>query len=227
MKKFSVLISGLAVALAAETAAAQGAPAAQAASTSSTDLYHVSFIKAAPGQAMAAAAEVQKPDPKAAMPEHFIVLRHQEGDDWDFCVIEHLGTKASVEITPAPTTPPAPIMAWHTDTFVTGPSWAEFQRAMGAEARGVYIVGTHRAIPGHRDQLVASMSQVDPASKVKSTQLLLTHLEGASWQYLSVARYDSWSDFATDRSGAASSQAWADNRVHSASHTDTIADRLK
>jgi hypothetical protein len=221
MNKFSVLVTGLAVALTAGTAAAQGAPA------SNTDIYHVSFIKAAPGQAMTTAAEVQKQDPKAPMPGHFIVLRHQEGDDWDFCVIEHLGTKATVEITPAPASAAAPIMAWHNDTFVTGPSWAELQRALGTGPGGVYIVGTHRAVPGHRDQLVAALNQVDPAAKVKSAQLLFTHLEGASWQYLTVNRYESWSDFATDRAGAVSGQAWADNRMHSASHMDTIADRLK
>ena len=74
------------------------------------------------------------------MQGHFVVLRHQEGDDWDFCVIEHLGTKATVEVTPAPPTPPTPIMAWHNDSFVVGPSWAEFQRAMGTAASGVYVV---------------------------------------------------------------------------------------
>ena len=30
------------------------------------------------------------------MPDHFVVLRHQEGDDWDFVVIQHLGSKAEV-----------------------------------------------------------------------------------------------------------------------------------
>ena len=28
------------------------------------------------------------------MPDHFVVLRHQEGDDWDYAVIQHLGPKA-------------------------------------------------------------------------------------------------------------------------------------
>ena len=128
----NVVVGGLVIGLVAGTASAQGrGGAAQAANT---DIYHVEFVKAAPGQGLAAAAELLKQDPKATMPGHFIVLRHQEGDDWDFCVIEHLGAKASVEITPPPATPPAPIMAWHNDSFVVGPSWVEFQRAMGAAA---------------------------------------------------------------------------------------------
>ena len=225
MKHLIVVLVGMVIALSAGTASAQGrGGAAQAANT---DIYHVSFLKAAPGQAVAAAAEQQKQDPKAPMPGHFVVLRHQEGDDWDFCVIEHIGTKATVEITPPAPPSPTPTLAWHNDTFVAGPSWTEFQSAMGAAANGVYIVSTHRAVPGHREQLVATLNQVDAAAKVKIGHLLFTHLEGGTWQYLSVDRYNSWSDFATDRSGAVSGQGWADTRAHSAQHADTIADRLK
>jgi hypothetical protein len=155
------------------------------------------------------------------------VLRHQEGADWDFCVIEHIGTKATVEITPPPPNSATPTTAWHEDTFVVGPPWAEFLRAMGSTATGVYVASTQRAVPGHRDQLSATLNQVDPAAKVKYGHLLFTHLEGGSWQYLSLDRYGSWADLATDRSSAVSAQSWADVRMHSASHTDTIADRLK
>jgi hypothetical protein len=225
MKKPSILLTGLAMALVAGTVSAQGRGGAPAAT--GTDIYHVEFVKAAPGQALAAAAELQKQDPKAPMQGHFVVLRHQEGDDWDYCVIEHLGPKATVEVTPVPPTPPVPIMAWHNDSFVVGPSWAEFQRALGTAASGVYVVSTQRAVPGHRDQLVATLNQVDPAAKVKYGHLLFTHLEGGTWQYLSVDRYESWADFGADRSSPVSAQGWADVRAHSASHTDTIADRVK
>jgi hypothetical protein len=225
MKQFSILLVILAVSSVATTASAQARGGT--AQTGNSDVYHVEFVKAAPGQALAAATELQKQDPKAPMQGHFVVLRHQEGDDWDFCVIEHLGTKTTVEITPIPPPSPAPIMAWHNDTFVSGPSWAEFQRVMGAAASGVYIASTHRAVPGHRDQLTAALNAVDPASKVKYGHLLFTHLEGGAWQYLSVDHYNSWADLAADRSGAVSGQGWAEARMHSASHNDTIADRLK
>jgi hypothetical protein len=207
---------------------AQGRGAA--APPANTDIYHVEFVKAAPGQATAAAADLQKQDPKAPMQGHIVVLRHQEGDDWDFCVIEHVGTKATVEPFPPPAAgqpAPTPLQAWHSDTFVAGPPWADVQRALGTAASGVYVVSTHRAVPGHRPQLIAALNQVDPASKVKVAHLLFTHVEGATWQFLSLDRYDSWADFAADRSGAASGQGWADVRQHSASHADTIADRLK
>jgi hypothetical protein len=225
MKHVNVAAGGLMIALIAGTASAQGrGGAAQAANT---DIYHVEFVKAAPGQALAMATDLQKQDPKAPMQGHFVVLRHQEGDDWDYCVIEHLGTKATVEITPPPPAAAVPIMAWHNDSFVVGPSWVEFQRAMGTATTGVYVTSTQRAVPGHREQLVATLNQVDPAAKVKFGHVLFTHLEGGTWQYLSVDHYASWAELATDRSGAVSSKDWADVRMHSASHADTIADRLK
>src|SRR6187401_2262272 len=101
MKILPVVLSGLTILSGASTVSAQAA---------NTDIYHVGFIKAAPGQALAAAAQLDKQDPKAPMQGHFVVLHHQEGDDWDFCVIEHVGTKATVEITPTPPTPATPIM---------------------------------------------------------------------------------------------------------------------
>jgi hypothetical protein len=67
--------------VAAVTASAQTAPAA------GTDIYHVHFAKSAPGQAVAHAKSLMTPDSFLAMPSHFVVLRHQEGDDWDFAVM--------------------------------------------------------------------------------------------------------------------------------------------
>ena len=58
------------------------------------------------------------------MPGHFVARRHQEGDAWDYVVITHLGTKASVEA--AGTAVPQDkrdLIDWHNDTFVNGPSW--------------------------------------------------------------------------------------------------------
>jgi hypothetical protein len=197
-----------------------------------TDVYHVHFTKAAPGQADALGKALIVPDKTAPMPDHFIVLRHQEGDDWDYCVIQHLGPKATVD--PAPTVNPArDLLAWHDDTFVSGPSWADFSRAVGIGGSGgaamVYAVGVHRTVPGHREQLEKALNQ--PASdKVQVGTVLLQHLEGGNWQFLTITRYNSWQDFATDRMASAGTPSapggWADIRQHSAFHRDTITDRI-
>ena len=149
MKTFRVLFAATICACATTSFAQTPAPA-QAAKP--TDIYHVLFAKAAPGQAAALAKELQEPDPKDPMTSHFILLRHQEGADWDYCLIQHVGAKPTVEI-PATTSPSASI-AWHEDSFVSGPSWGEFQKVMGLagdqSGQPVFVVAVQRAVPGHR-----------------------------------------------------------------------------
>ena len=61
-----VLFSFLSVAL------AQTAPPAR------TDVYHVNFSKAALGKAGALGDFLKTPNPNSPMPQHFLVLRHQD-----------------------------------------------------------------------------------------------------------------------------------------------------
>jgi hypothetical protein len=222
-----VVIGGL---VAATTASAQSQPAPAGA----TDVYHVHFTKAAPGQAVALGKALVVPDKSAAMPEHFVVLRHQEGDDWDYAVIQHLGQKAEVTAAPAAPNAARDLRVWHSDTFVSGPSWAEFTRQMGigGSANQVYVVGVQRALPGHREQLEKALNASGPpSSKVQTGNVLLQHVEGSEWTFMTVTRYNSWQDFATERAEAAAPTAsnpggWGEIREHSAFHRDTIADRM-
>jgi hypothetical protein len=221
------------------TAMLVSASSAQAPQPSSgnTDVYHVHFTKSAMGQSAAHAKNLTTPDPKAAMPDHFIVLRHQQGDDWDYVVIRHLGTKTSVEVTPTPPAATRDLSSWHTDTFAAGPSWAEFSKAMGVgeQAKGtagsVYSVAVWRATPGHRDQLEQQLKQTDPSQKVQTGRVLLQHLEGGPWNYLAIERYNTWQDFATEQSASAANigsgkDSWSLIREHSSWHHDTLADRI-
>ena len=169
------------------------------------------------------------------MPGHSIILRHQTGDAWDFVAIEHLGPKVTLEAArPAP--PPAARDAsdWHTDTYVTGPAWADFAKAMGinegAGKSAIYIVSVYRAIPGHREQLDALLSTIsagDPAAG----NVVLQHLEGDAWTFLGISRYATWEDFVKSETNSIAEQAktsadWAKVRDHSSYHTDTLADRI-
>ena len=229
-----LLFLGLALPL----AVAQNAQRPAAQSDGFTDVYHVHFNKAAIGKASALADVLKTPDPKAPMPEHFVALRHQEGDDWDYCVIQHLGTKATVDAAAAggPSTL-RDLSEWHSDTFAAGPVWPEFARAMGLTAQGgvsapnaVYAVAIWRAAPGHRDQLQQALQQ-QPPSKVPIGHALLMHMEGGAWQYLAVDRYNSWQDYATDAAGTMSQTGtgkdpWSQVREHSSYHTDTLTDRI-
>jgi hypothetical protein len=204
-----------------------------------TDVYHVHFTQAVPGKAVPLANYLKTPDPKAPMPGHFLVLRHRSGDEWDYVRIEHLGAKAVVD---AATPPPDPsvrdLSAWHGDTFVNGPAWAEFSRAMGIDgqsaagrAGSVYVVSVYRAVPGHRDQLQKMVAEpLGPGDKTAGI-VVLQHLEGAPWNYLGISRYNSWSDFgASENSSSAalmkSSGGWFQLRDHVTFHRDTLADRI-
>jgi hypothetical protein len=218
--------------------AATAAPLAQTqpSSATTTDVYHVHFTKAVPGQASALGKALMTPDKSSSMPEHFVVLRHQEGDDWDYAVIQHLGPKAEVSAAaPAPPDAVRNLRAWHDDTFVSGPSWKDFTNQMGiggsTSASGlVYIVGVHRTVPGHREQFEKSLNTLASSSKIQTGNVLLQHLEGGNWTFMTITRYNSWQDLASERAAAASATGgpggWDEVREHSAFHRDTLADRI-
>lgn len=229
--KYVLKISMIVLLLLGVASAQSAQPAQPAQPATATDVYHVHFNKATPGEAAALGQRISTVDPKAPMPGHFIVLRHQEGDEWDYCVIEHLGNKATVTPEPSAVSPgQRDQSAWHGDTFVSGPSWAEFTRAMGIGegkdrvANAIYIVTVYRAAPGHREQLQKFISQ-PPGSKVPTGAVVMEHLEGGPWNFLTITRYNSWQDLATDRS-TVSPEGWNENRNHTAFHRDTIADRI-
>jgi hypothetical protein len=96
----------------------------------------------------------------------------------------------------------------------------------------VYIVGVHRPVSGHREQLLKSLSVPGRGSKIQTGNVLLQHLEGSEWTFATITRYNSWQDLGSDHAAAASAAdttapgGWADIRQHSAFHRDTIADRI-
>jgi len=205
-----------------------------------TDVYHVHFTKAALGKAVQLGDWLKTPDSNNPMPEHFIVLRHQSGDAWDYVVITHLGAKATVEA--AGTAVPSDkrdLSAWHNDTFVNGPSWEEFTKAMGIGADSsktlgsVYSVSYYRPAAGHREQLEKMLSEAPSApNDTTAGNVLMQHLEGGPWTFLSIARYNSWDDFAKDqKNGIADTtkkdSPWLHLRDHTDYHTDTLTDRIK
>jgi hypothetical protein len=217
-----LLLSALGAAVSAQ---AQTTPAVR------SDVYHVQFTKAVPGSAAALAKALEAQDPKAPMPGHYIVLRHQQGDDWDFCVIEHLGTRFTVDTAPSAPSSVRSLTAWHADTFVSGPPWAAFAKAMAVDGGGkpgaVYSVAVWRALAGQREKLDAELSRLDSGSKVPVGSVVLQHLEGGPWTFLAIERYNSWQDFATVQSDPGSrADGWSVVRQYASYHHDTLADRL-
>jgi len=210
---------------------------ASAQAAARTDVYHVHFAKATLGKGAEEGDYLKKQGSNAPMQGHFIVLRHQSGEDWDYAVVEHLGTKATVDAAGNP--PPLAardLNAWHGDTFVNGPAWPEFAKAMGLDdpsksAGSVYVVSVFRAAPGHRDELEKSLAQAPGRGETVAGNVLMAHLEGGPWHFLTIARYSSWQDFATNEKTSAaetlkSDGGWLAVRNHSTYHNDTITDRI-
>jgi hypothetical protein len=205
-----------------------------------TDVYHVHFTKAALGKAVQLGDWLKTPNPNDPMPGHFIVLRHQDGDAWDYVVITHVGTKATVDAAGTAVPPDKrDLSEWHTDTFVNGPSWEEFSRAMGIDgdsgsktAGSVYSVSYYRPAPGHREQLEKMLSDAPSAAgDTTAGNVLMQHLEGADWTFLTIARYNSWENFATGEKNSVAQTTkkdspWFRLRDHTAFHTDTLTDRI-
>jgi hypothetical protein len=203
-----------------------------------TDLYHVHFAKAALGKGAELGEYLKTTDPKVPMSAHHIVLRHQDGEDWDYAVIEHLGTKTTVEAAGTAMTPTVrDLYAWHTDTFVNGPSWPEFAKALGIDegsagksAGSVYVISVYRYAPGHREQLEKSLSQSAPGDTA-SGNVLMQHVEGGPWNFLTVVRYNSWQDFGAGEKSAVADTlkpdgGWLQVRDHAVFHNDTLTDRI-
>ena len=205
-----------------------------------SDVYHVHFTKAALGKAAQLGEWLKTPDSHNPMPDHFVVLRHQDGDAWDYVVITHMGPKATVEAAGTAVPPDKrDLSAWHTDTFVNGPSWEEFTRAMGIDADSktkttgsVYSVSYYRPAPGHREQLEKMLGELSSASgDTTAGNVLMQHLEGANWTFLAIARYNSWDDYAKGQKASAGDTTkkdspWSRLRDHTDFHTDTLTDRI-
>jgi hypothetical protein len=215
-------------------------PSSSSASPSRTDVYHIHFNHAAPGKASALADFLKTPGPDAPMAGHLLLLRHEDGASWDYVAIQHMGTKATVEAAGNPRGAAMKALSdWHDDTFVNGPSWTEFAKAMGLDDEGksksagsVYVVSVYRAVPGHEDALEKFLSEPPSASSDLAVgTVLMQHLEGGAWRYFTILRYKSWQDYATSEitsvaQSAKGESGWFRLRDHSSMHTDTLTSRI-
>lgn len=217
---------------------ASGSPSVAASPTARTDMYHVHIAKSALGQAAEHAEILKKQDPDAPMHGHLLVLRHLSGDAWDYCVIEHLGTKATVDAArPAPSPAQVGLGDWHTDTFVNGPAWADFAKQMGIDdpsktTASAYVVSIYRPEPGQRDALDKFLNE--PPNRTIDTSsgnVVMQHMEGAAWTFLAIARYNNWNDFGRDQVNSIAQMnkkegGWFKLRSLVSFHTDTLCDRI-
>jgi hypothetical protein len=198
------------------------------------ELYHIHISKAAPGKLpQLIDAYKNGPAPEASEPQFTpIILRHRDGDEWDLITITPLGKQTTLTTNAPPQAimdyyqRVGPLSDWHNDTFVLGPSWAVVQKALVvAKGEPVYVVTDYRALPGHRQQLRAVLDR--NAQDTPGRNVLFVHMEGASWNFLDITRYDSWADMGAPPpqppAGTPPQEQGLAIREHMAVHHDTIA----
>jgi hypothetical protein len=98
-------------------------------------------------------------------------------------------------------------------------------------AGAVYIVSVFRPAPGHREELEKNLSAAPAPGDTAAGGVLLQHLEGAPWTFLTITRYNSWHDFATSETNSVAESskgtgAWFTMREHASYHADTVTDRI-
>jgi hypothetical protein len=222
---FSVFTLAVTLLLGASISFAQQAPA--------PELYHIHVVKAAPGKlTQLIDAYKNAPGPAENEPQFSpIILRHREGAEWDLIVVAPLGKQTTITAAPAPQAIQdyyqrlQPLSDWHSDTFAVGPAWAEVQKALvpAKDATPVYQVTDYLAVAGQRAQLrkVLEGDQSTPGRNI-----LFSHAEGASWNYLTVTRYDSWAALGAPAAPAQSGTPQPDPgmamREYLVAHHDTI-----
>jgi hypothetical protein len=132
------------------------------------------------------------------------------------------------------------MMDWHDDTFVNGPAWADFAKAMDLDESSakpksndsVYVVSVYRPVVGQDDALEKFLSEPPAASgDLAAGFVLLQHLEGGAWRFLTVSRYKNYQDYATSEATAVAqagkaSGGWFRLRELTAMHNDTVAVHL-
>jgi hypothetical protein len=224
----------LAMSCAVPLMVAGGSARAFAQANPNLDLYHVHFVKAAPGK-LAALIDLTlepPPDPDKGN-EPPIVFRHVQGDDWHLLVLTPYGKEETIRAE-APGEADRQYLAQlrnvslrHDDTIAQGPAWAEAKKVLLGDGQpgAVWIVTAFESVPGHRDQLVTAITQGPNANP--SAQLVLQHREGAAWQVLTLTRYASWAALADAmQKQRAQGTAPPPTAEHAMGHHDTIVERV-
>jgi hypothetical protein len=246
MKKLALGAAILAVICSVNTVDGQGSPAAASSPASASpaprpEVYTVTFIHGAAGKIKELEDWAKKSPAGATVPGHAMVLRHEAGSPWDYVAIEHVGAKATVQASGNPQgVALRPLMDWHDDTICNGPAWAEFAKAMNLdESSGkpksnedVYVISVYRPVVGQDDALDRFLNEPPSASgDLAVGSIVLQHLEGGPWRFLSISRYKNYQDYAKSEAAsvaqvAKGSGGWFRLRDLVSFHNDTIAVHL-
>jgi hypothetical protein len=128
--------------------------------------------------------------------------------------------------------------AMHTDTFAAGPAWADFAKQLGIDdasktGASAFVVSMYRPASGQREALDKFLNEPPDRTNDSSVgRVMLQHMEGAAWTFVSIQRWNSWTDYGKDQvksiaqSGRGQQGGWLKLRSLISFHTDTLCDRI-
>lgn len=199
---------------------------ASAQSDTGDRLYRMTLLRAAPGRVLDLVQDVKAR--VAALPADAgrpLLLRHQQGDHWDFLILIPVGAGA---VDTRPFAAPA-LVAWQQDEWVRGPDvWS----LPGFAEANLAHVEMFVALAGKRDELVRERQMENQHARAlgRPTTAIFVREYGAEWDAFTIGPYKSWKHYAErddtkpEASLAAAKQAGFESDAHIGAYMRSLID---
>ncbi len=178
-------------------------------------LYRLQLLQAAPGRLLDLIETVKTHGAIAvaggeAAP---VVMRHSQGDHWDLAVLWPMGEWAAYFETARATKREAaarasgaspadlerqfdPLVSWHEDLYLRGPSVAAVQARV--QEAGLLHYEMMQALPGRREALIEErrMENAFNRNRGRGETLIFVRESGAAWDVVTLGVYRNWTQYA-------------------------------
>jgi hypothetical protein len=167
------------------------------------DTYKVSLFRAAPGEMLSLLADLKDRAvdyDAATLP---VIIRHSQGDHWDYMVVEYagelakyVGSKNQTIFTPAYGDPFYSLIAHHEQVFMHGPGADAFQKLN--DDFNYFHIEMFVALPGKQEELLKErqMENVYLEEIGRDPNLVFTSVMGSGWDNMTLGGYRDIKHFA-------------------------------
>lgn len=177
-------------------------------------LYRVTWLRAGPGRLLDLVAHMKQAAARGSGPSRSLVIRHSQGDQWDFMVLAPAGSYGAHFASPDAVLPlaPAELVAWQEDEFVRGP---DIWKIDGFESARLFHVEMFNALAGRTAELVREreMENAYLGAVGRPVNAIFRRELGASWDVFTIGAYRDWRHYgerdliAPERAAAAAKAA--------------------
>ena len=221
-------------------------------------LYRLQLLQAAPGKLLDLIDTVKKQAAVATAAGEVapVIMRHSQGDHWDLAVLWAMGDwgtyydagrvgrrEAAARAAGAPDAGRQldPLVSWHEDLFLRGPSVTAL--AAHVKDAGLLHYEMMQALPGRREALIEErrMENAFNRGRGRGETLVFVRDSGAAWDVVTLGVYRNWTQYAEsdlipkEKSDAAARQAGFPNadgvgpymRTLISTHRDTLGPRVR